>query len=118
MWLSSRKHKFPSAVLSSLAVLIKTVVNNARYRVEYSESPFHDEIQALTISCEAEQEVQVITTNASVIAEVQIIHLKMDDDFAVDYPGSTVYEMQASLFEPYAAGFNVSRTAQRPGRRE
>lgn len=67
-----------------------------RYRVEYSESPFSDESQALTVSCETEQEVQVISTNATVIPEVQLVHLKMDDNFSTEYPGSTVYEVQAS----------------------
>ena len=67
-----------------------------RYRVEYSESPFYDESQALTVSCEAGQEVQVISTNATVIPEVQLVHLKMDDNFSTEYPGGTVYEVQAS----------------------
>lgn len=64
--------------------------------MEYSESPFHDEAQALTISCESEQEVQVITTNASIVPEVQLLHLKMADDFATEYPNTTVFEIQAS----------------------
>lgn len=70
-----------------------------RYRVEYSDSPFYDESQALTVSCEAEQEVQVITTNATVTPEVQLVHLKMEDDFSTAYSGSTVYEVQASAFD-------------------
>lgn len=64
--------------------------------MEYSESPFYDEVQALTVSCESEEEVQVITTNATAVPEVQLVHLKMADDFATDYPGNTVYEVQAS----------------------
>ena len=68
-----------------------------RYRIEYSESPFYDESQALTVLCEVEQEVQVITTNGTVIPEVQLVHLKMDDNFSTEYPGSTVYEVQASV---------------------
>lgn len=67
-----------------------------RYKVEYSESPFYNEAQALTVSCESEEEVQVITTNATAIPEVQLVHLKMDDGFSTSYPGSTVYEVQAS----------------------
>lgn len=69
---------------------------NHRYRVEYSESPFYDEAQALTVSCEVEHEVQVVTTNATAIPEVQLVHLKMEDDFSTEYPGSTVYEIQVS----------------------
>lgn len=65
--------------------------------MEYSKSPFFDEAQALSISCESEQEVQVITTNASVIPEVQLLHLKMADNFTEEYPGETVYEIQASM---------------------
>lgn len=68
-----------------------------RYRVEYSENPFYDEAQALTVSCEVENEVQVVTTNATAIPEVQLVHLKMEDDFSTEYPGSTVYEIQASV---------------------
>lgn len=67
------------------------------YRVEYSTSPFYEESQALTVSCESEQEVQVITTNATAVPEVQLVHLKMEDDFATMYPGATAFEVQASL---------------------
>lgn len=75
------------------------------YRVEYSTSPFYEEAQALTVSCESEQEVQVITTNATAVPEVQLVHLKMEDDFATDYPGATTYEVQASLLVTrYKAG--------------
>lgn len=63
--------------------------------MEYSKSPFYDEVQALMVSCEVEREVQAITTNASVVAEVQLLHLKMDDDFSTEYPNATVHEVQA-----------------------
>lgn len=65
--------------------------------MEYSESPFVDEAQALSVACESEQEVQVITTNASTILEVQLLHLKMADNFTEEYPGDTLYEIQASI---------------------
>lgn len=65
--------------------------------MEYSSSPFYDEAQALTVSCEADPEVQVISTNATAIPEVQLVHLKMADDFSTDYPGATTYEVQASV---------------------
>ena len=67
-----------------------------RYRVEYSESPFYDEVQAVTVSCKSQPEVQEVTTSATAIPEVQLIHLKMDDDFSTNYPGTTVYEVQVS----------------------
>lgn len=67
-----------------------------RYKVEYSKSPLVNEVQALTVSCESQPDVQVVTTGASAIPEVQLIHLKMDQDFSMNYPGMTVYEIQAS----------------------
>lgn len=65
--------------------------------MEYSTSPFFEEAQALTVLCESEPEVQVVTTNATAVPEVQLLHLKMEDNFTADYPGTTVFEVQASV---------------------
>lgn len=70
-----------------------------RYRVEYSKSPLVNEVQALTVSCESQSDTQVVTTSASAIPEVQLIHLKMDPDMATNYPGMTIHEIQASSDE-------------------
>lgn len=56
------------------------------YRVEYSTSPFYEEAQALTISCQSDQEVQVVTTTAyDTPHEEQLLHLKMADDFDTEF---------------------------------
>ncbi|CAM9800578.1 unnamed protein product [Ectocarpus sp. 6 AP-2014] len=78
------------------------------YRVEYSTSPFFEEAQALTISCESEPEVQVVTTNATAVPEVQLLHLKMDDNFTADYPGTTVFEVQAISCDASAGTFTLT----------
>lgn len=66
------------------------------YRVEYSVSPFVEEVQALAISCQSQQEVQVVTTTADSVSEVQLVHLKMADDMnSNDFPGVAL-EIQVS----------------------
>lgn len=59
------------------------------YRVEYSTSPFYEEVQALTISCQPQQEVQVVTTTADPIPEEQLVHLKMADNFDAEFSAAT-----------------------------
>lgn len=102
-YLSSKPDHSPLRLLAPTAK--RTRLMNS-YRVEYSESPFYDEQQALTISCQTRQEVQLIATSADSIPEVQLVHLKMADDFAINFPGVAMSEIQVILI---ASVFHISR---------
>ena len=74
--------------------------------MEYSTSPFYEEVQALTISCQSDQEVQVVTTTADDTDEEQLLHLKMADDFDTEFSalsGTATDEIQVRTLDNMAA---------------
>eukprot|EP00952_Eustigmatos_sp_NYUAD-ZCMA_P008855 36728-Eustigmatos_ZCMA.PRE.1 len=52
------------------------------YRVEYSTAAFNDEVQSVRIMVDSEPEVQVVSTWATRVYAVQLVHAKLRDNYA------------------------------------
>lgn len=50
-----------------------------RYRVQYAQRAFAQEVQTVRVSCAASPEIQVVATDAQDIDEVQLVHAVLED---------------------------------------
>lgn len=49
------------------------------YRVQYAQRAFAQEVQTVRVSCGASPEIQVVSTDAQDIDEVQLVHAVLED---------------------------------------
>ena len=83
------------------------------YRVEWAGEPFVDEVQAVRLSMNATTEVQVVRTELPAwrnFSEVQLIHLKLDDDFDGTSPSGGTSRLETQLVECDASGGSFTFT--------
>ena len=83
------------------------------YRVEWAGEPFVDEVQAVRLSMNATTEVQVVRTELPAwrnFSEVQLIHLKLDDDFDGTSPAGGTSRLETQLVECDASGGSFTFT--------
>ena len=83
------------------------------YRVEWAGEPFVDEVQAVRLAMNATTEVQVVRTELPAwrnFSEVQLIHLKLDDDFDGTSPSGGTSRLETQLVECDASGGSFTFT--------
>jgi len=72
--------------------------------VQYATQAFAQEVQAVRVSCEVRPEIQVVTSGAGDVNEVQIVHAVLEDQ----YDGEVTSEVQAVRCDATSGTFTLS----------